>query len=186
MKRVTPSKRAGQEIEELLEDDSGADLLHALQQTGLAKPISEAVEAWLNNIYMAPTYEVGCSLSSEFIKLYGDKFPRAVASFRDDLEASLTHLRFPLNFRRGIPTGNSIERLFGEQKRRTKVIPFFFDEKSCLKLVFAALIRAARGFRRFKISELAVARLESLRKEKKLVDKPSLDDEPARKLRSVA
>jgi putative transposase len=143
----------------------------------------EAVEAWLNNICMAPTYEVGCRLAAEFIKLYGDRFPRAVASFRDDLEASLTHLRFPLNHRRGIRTSNSIERLFGEQKRRTKVIPMFFDEKSCLKLVFAALIRAARGFRSFDMNELAVAQLESLRKEKKLADKPSLDYEPARSVR---
>ena len=144
------------------------------------------MELWLNNIYAAPTYEVGCSLAAEFTKLYGDKYPRAVASFGDDLEAGLMHLRFPLNHRRGIRTSNSIERLFGEQKRRTKVIPFFFDERSCLKLVFASLIRAARGFRRFEMSELAVAQLEQLRREKKLDDKPSLEYELARKVRQVA
>ena len=146
----------------------------------------DEVELWLNNIYAAPTYEVGCSLAAEFTKLYGDKYPRAVSSFQDDLEAGLMHLRFPLNHRRGIRTSNSIERLFGEQRRRTKVIPYFFDEKSCLKLAFASLIRAARGFRRFDMSELATAQIEHLRREKKLPERPSLDYEPANRIRSVA
>ena len=146
----------------------------------------DEAELWLANIYCAPTYEVGSRLAAEFINAFSSKHTRAVASFRDDLEASLTHLRFPLNHRRGIRTSNSIERLFGEQRRRTKVIPYFFDEKSCLKLVFASLIRAARGFRRLEMSDLSIAQLEHLRREKKLDEKPSLDYELARKLRSVA
>ena len=98
---------------------------------------------------MVPTYEVGSRPAAESIKEYGDKYPRAVASFRDDMGASLIHLKFPLKHRRGIRTSNSIERLFGEQKRRTKVISMFLNEKSSLKLFFASLLRAARGFRRF-------------------------------------
>jgi transposase-like protein len=109
-----------------------------------------------------------------------------VASFKDDLEASLTHLRFPISHRRSIRTTNSIERLFGEQRRRTKVIPRFFDEKSCLKLVFATLIRAAEGFRPFAISGLIVAQLEALRKERELPEKPSLDYQLAKQLKRAA
>jgi transposase-like protein len=146
----------------------------------------DEVELWLANIYTAPTHEVGSRLAAEFIETFGSRYPRAVSSFEDDLEASLTHLRFPLNHRRGIRTSNSIERLFGEQRRRTKVIPMFFDERSCLKLVFASLIRAARGFRRFEMSDLSTAQLEHLRREKKLDSKPSLDYELARKVNEVA
>jgi len=36
-----------------------------------------------------------------------------------------------------IRTTNLIERAFAEQRRRTKTIPRFWDEKCCLKLVFA-------------------------------------------------
>jgi putative transposase len=36
-------------------------------------------------------------------------------------------------------TTNLIERTFAEQRRRTKIIPHFRDERSCLKLVFATL-----------------------------------------------
>jgi transposase-like protein len=146
----------------------------------------EEIKSWLNTIYMAPNLETGEKLAADFISTYKDLYPRAVAAFSDDLDASLTHLRFPVNHRKGIRTSNSIERLFGEQRRRTKVIPRFFDEKSCLKLVFAALIRAARGFRPFAMNELTLAQLESLRKEKELPPKPSANYELANKLREAA
>jgi transposase-like protein len=51
-------------------------------------------------------------------------------------------LRFPLGHRRVIRTTNLLERLFGEARRRTKVIPHAFGERAVLKLVYAALIRA--------------------------------------------
>jgi transposase-like protein len=146
----------------------------------------DEIKSWLNSIYMAPNLETGEKLAAEFINLYQGLYPRAVASFSDDLEASLTHLRFPVNHRKGIRTSNSIERLFGEQKRRTKVIPRFFTEKSCLKLVFATVIRAAQGFRPFDMNELAIAQLENLRKQKELPPAPSLDYELATSLREVA
>jgi transposase-like protein len=135
---------------------------------------------------MAPNLATGEKLAADFIPHYQDLSPRAVASFSDDLEASLTHLRVPVNHRKRIRTSNAIERLFGEQKRRTKVIPRFFNEKSCLKLVFATVTRAARGFRPFNMNELAIAQLENLRKQKELPPAPSLDYELATALREVA
>ena len=62
-------------------------------------------------------------------------------------------------------TTNLIERAFEEQRRRTKVIPRFFDERSCLKLAFAALERAARGWQRIHISESQHRQLAVLRHE---------------------
>jgi len=95
-------------------------------------------------------------------------------------------MRFPISHRRSIRTTNSIERLFGEQRRRTKVIPRFFDEKSCLKLVLATLIRAVDCFRLFTASDLIVIRLEALRKEKELPARPSLDSPLAQQIRRAA
>ena len=60
----------------------------------------------------------------------------------EDLEASLAHLRVPLAHRKFVRTTNLIERSLVEERRRTKVIPRFFEERSCLQLACAALQRA--------------------------------------------
>jgi len=45
--------------------------------------------------------------------------------------------------RRVTRTTNLLERLFGEERRRTKVIPHAFGERAVIKLMYAALIRAS-------------------------------------------
>jgi len=52
-----------------------------------------------------------------------------------------------------------------EQRCRTKVIPRFFDERSCLKLAFAAVQRAATRWQKVTISELEQRQLALLRSE---------------------
>ena len=44
---------------------------------------------------------------------------------------------------RATRTTNLLERLFGEERRRLKIIPNAFGEKAVLKLMFGAMIRAA-------------------------------------------
>ncbi len=63
--------------------------------------------------------------------------------FRDDFDACIAHLRFPLRHRRVIRTTNLLERLFLGERRRTKIIPHAFGERPVLKLMYAAVIRAA-------------------------------------------
>jgi hypothetical protein len=46
-----------------------------------------------------------------------------------------------------------LERLFGEERRRTKVIPHAFGERAVLKLMYAALIRAAERWRGLRMTE---------------------------------
>jgi transposase-like protein len=65
----------------------------------------------------------------------------AVACFRDDFEACIAHLRFPVTHRRAIRTTNLLERLFVEERRRLKIIPNAFGERAVLKLMFGALTR---------------------------------------------
>jgi len=108
----------------------------------------DEIRAYLDGIWYAPTYETGKQAAEAFIKRFEHLYPSAIASFRDDMDASLQHLKCPAKHRKAIRTTNLIERAFGEQKRRTKVIPRFFTEKSCLKLVFATLIRASQRWRK--------------------------------------
>ena len=56
-----------------------------------------------------------------------------------------------------------LERLFGEERRRTKVIPHAFGERAVLKLMYAALIRASDTWKRIVISEFELKQLKSLR-----------------------
>jgi transposase-like protein len=67
--------------------------------------------------------------------------------------------------RQAIRTTNLLERLFGEERRRTKVIPHAFGERPVLKLMYAALIRASQTWRRLLISEFELHQLEELRAE---------------------
>jgi len=81
------------------------------------------------------------------------EFPGAVACFEDDFEACIAHLRLPITHRKAIRATNLMERLFGQERRRAKVIPHTFGERAGLKLMFAALARAGQSWRRLVISE---------------------------------
>jgi putative transposase len=51
-------------------------------------------------------------------------------------------------------TTNLLERPFEEERRRSKVIPRFGDEKSAMKLVFATLMRVSDRWNRVSVSEI--------------------------------
>ncbi len=64
-----------------------------------------------------------------------------------------------------IPGTNLIERSFLEERRRTKIIPRFFDERSCLKLVYATLVRASQRWHRIPMTDWHRKQLRHLRQE---------------------
>ena len=102
------------------------------------------VKVYLDSIYYAPDYATAKLLAKEFKDKYNQKYPSAIKSFEEDFEACIQHLKCPVGHRRSITTTNLVERSFLEEKRRSKVIPRFFDEKSGLALCFATLIRASQ------------------------------------------
>lgn len=108
----------------------------------------------LQDVRDAADHETGQRRAAELIERYQRQLPSAMACFADDLEASLAHLKLPGLHRKMIRTTNLCERAFGEQRRRTKVIPRFFDERSCLKLTFATLWRASTRWRGLKFNEV--------------------------------
>ncbi|MBX6322422.1 MAG: transposase, partial [Rhodospirillaceae bacterium] len=108
---------------------------------------------------------------------YAKDLPSAVACLQDDFEACIAHLKFPLAHRRAIRTTdemdkrffvrgtNLLERLFGEERRRTKVIPHAFRERALLKLMYAALIRAAERWRAIKTTAFERRQPQAIRHE---------------------
>ncbi|HEX9835947.1 MAG TPA: IS256 family transposase [Alphaproteobacteria bacterium] len=73
--------------------------------------------------YRAASPSLARLLRDDIAQTYGADLPSAVAGLDDDFEACIAHLKFPLAHRRAIRTTNLLERLFGEERRRTKVIP---------------------------------------------------------------
>ena len=83
----------------------------------------------------------------------------------EDLEALLGHLGLPVRHRKTVRTTNLIERSFEEERRRTKVIPGFWTEKSCLKLFLPVLAGAAKRWKRIGMSNIELKQIDALRKE---------------------
>jgi len=142
---------------------------------------AEEVLAHARAVRDAPTHEAGEAQAASLIERLSGAYPAAVKSFAEDLEASLAHLKLPVRHRINVRTTNLLERSFVEERRRTKVIPRFTDEKSAMKLVFATLIRVSERWSRVSISELERQRLKLLRRELG-IDPPPLDErrEPRR------
>lgn len=121
------------------------------------------VKAHLIAIRDAPNYESGLILARQVIATYQARYPSAMACLGDDLGASLNHLRLPVRLRRSVRSTNLVERSFEEERRRSKVIPRFFTEKSCLKLSFAVLWRVSGRWQKIKLTTRELAQLDELR-----------------------
>ena len=58
-----------------------------------------------------------------------------------------------------------MERLFLEERRRTKIIPHAFGERPVLKLMYAAVVRAAERWRGIVVGEFEQRQLRAIRDE---------------------
>ena len=138
--------------------------------------------------YQAPWRAIARDLAVGLEADYGTEHGGAVACFRDDFEACIAHLRFPVNHRRAIRTTNLLERLFVEERRRLKIIPNGFGERAVLKLMFSAMTRAAERWHAIRISDFERRQMAAVKRELDqeyearigLLTKPSADASNAR------
>ncbi|MBW3579392.1 MAG: IS256 family transposase [Actinobacteria bacterium] len=90
-------------------------------------------------------------------------YTAAARCLRDDLDALVVHLRYPIRHRRRWRSTNLLERSLGEVKRRTKVIGRFPGETSCLTLVWAVLdlyiTHATNGIKFTQLERHAIKRM---------------------------
>lgn len=116
----------------------------------------------IRKAFTAGTYEEGLAQARHIIEEYRDAFPAAMRCLEQDLDECLTALRFPLLHRRHIRSTNLLERLFGEGKRRTKIIPRFTSEASGMALIFAVLVDASEGWRGVRMKPYVEERLRQM------------------------
>jgi putative transposase len=129
-----------------------------------AEGADEAV-AHVRSVRDAPTLQAGEQAAAAVMAHFRDRYPAAVACLADDLDASLAHLRVPVRHRINVRTTNLIERCFEEERRRSKVIPRFGEEKSAMKLVFATLMRVSDRWNRVSVTEMERQQLRLLRQQ---------------------
>jgi len=127
--------------------------------------VHDEVRAAVQAAYYAPTAGAAAELRDRAVERYGREYPSAMRAFQEDWEACVAYLRCPAIHHKRIRTTNLLERSFLEERRRTKVIPRFFTEKSCLKLVFATLWRASLRWQGVRMSEVEQKQLAQLRQE---------------------
>jgi transposase-like protein len=113
--------------------------------------------------YQAGSPKLALMAREDFVSQYEADYPSATRCFLDDFEACVAHLQLPISHRRVTRTTNLLERLFLEERRRTKIIPHAFGERAVLKLMYAALIRASETWRRVVITEFELMQLTQLR-----------------------
>jgi transposase-like protein len=114
---------------------------------------------------MAASPALAAVLREDFVAAYERELPAVVQCFQEDFDACIAHLPFPLRHRRVIRTTNLLERLVLEERRRTKIIPHAFGERPVLKLMYAAVIRAADRWRGITVGEFEQRQLRAIRAE---------------------
>jgi putative transposase len=142
-------------------------LVHKIRNIVAKVPLSarEEIKAAVQAAYYAPNREIADHIAAEILRKYQGDYPSAMSSFQEDWDSCVAYLRCPQIHHQRIRTTNLIERSFLEQRRRTKVIPRFFTERSCLKLVFTTLQQASQRWQGVRMTEFELQQLALLRKE---------------------
>lgn len=119
----------------------------------------------VQQVFVAPNYALALKRGRALIARFRDRYPAAMECLEHDLEECVTHLRFPAAHHRRIRTTNRLERLTGEGRRRTKVIPRFPTERSCLTLLYASLVTASKRWHGVTMTPAVLKQLQQLRAE---------------------
>lgn len=131
----------------------------------LPKAVIPEMKRLVQQVFLAPSFEAGMERGKKLILRFEDRYSQAMECLKETLSDTLAYLQFPKEHWKFIRTTNLLERTWGEARRRTKVIPRFPTETSCLKLVFAALIDSAKKWHGIKVSPKNLRDLDKLKAE---------------------
>jgi len=129
----------------------------------LPRLMQSKMKGLVHQVFGAPTYAAALKRGRDLIAKFKDRYPAAMECLERDLEECVTYLRFPEAHHQRIRTTNRLERLNGESRRRTKVIPRFPTERACLSLLYASLITASKHWRGIPMTVSDVKQLQQLR-----------------------
>ena len=142
-------------------------LAHKMRNIGAKLP--DEMHAEFNQAaraaYQAPSPAMAIALRDDLVSRFEKQLPSVVGCFLNDFDACIAQLKWPPRHRKAVRTTNMLERLFEEERRRSKVAPTLFGERPVLKLMFAAVTRASEKWRGIKITELELRQLKRLQEQ---------------------
>ena len=97
-------------------------------------------------ISQAVRRETAEQLAAAFSERYAQAYPKAVAVLSRGLNEALTYTAFPSSHQKYIRTTNGLERLFGEVKRRTRVVGVFPNERGAEDLATVVMLRVSEDW----------------------------------------
>jgi transposase-like protein len=131
----------------------------------LPRLMQSKMKGLVQQVFRASTHAAALKRGRDLIAKFKDRYPAAMECLDRDLEECVTFLRFPESHHQRIRTTNRLERLNGESRRRTKVIPRFPTERSCLALLYTSLITASKHWRGIPMPAGTLRQLAQLRAE---------------------
>jgi putative transposase len=129
----------------------------------LPRMMQAKIKGLVHQVFLAPSYAAALKRGRDLIARFKDRYSAAMECLERDLEECVTYLRFPDAHHKRIRTTNRLERLNGEGRRRTKVIPRFPTERSCLTLLYASLLAASKHWRGIPMTPSILRQLDQLR-----------------------
>jgi putative transposase len=106
------------------------------------------VAADLRPVYRAVNADAAEAALAAFDEKWGQRYPMIAASWRQRWQYIVPFLSLPADLRRAVYTTNSIENLNRQIRKSIKTRGHFPDEQAATKLVYLAIQRSERKWRR--------------------------------------
>jgi putative transposase len=106
------------------------------------------VAADLKPVYRAVNADAAHAALETFDKTWGEKYPMIADSWRARWEHIIPFLSLPADLRRAVYTTNSIENLNRQIRKSIKTRGHFPDEQAATKLIYLAIQRSERKWRK--------------------------------------
>jgi putative transposase len=129
----------------------------------LPKKLQPQAKARLHGIMYAPDRATAIEEIEHFEKVYGAKYPKAVASLVDNQDRLLTFFDFPAEHWVHLRTTNPIESTFGTVKARTKKTRGAGSRAAGLAMAFKLIEAAEQRWRRVNAPLLVAAVLHGIK-----------------------
>jgi putative transposase len=108
----------------------------------------QRVAADLKPVYRAVNADAAADALEAFDDTWGEKYPMIAQSRRDRWQHIVPFLSLPADLRRAVYTTNSIENLNRQIRKTIKTRGHFPDEQAATKLIYLAIQRSERKWRR--------------------------------------
>ncbi len=114
------------------------------------KSVQPKMKALIHEMYMAETKEDALKAYGQFVELYDDKYPKAVACLFKDKERLFTFYDFPAKHWIHIRTTNPVESTFATVRHRTRRTKGCGSRLATLTMTFKLALEAQRTWKKIK------------------------------------